>query len=60
MVAVRKLDESSKIDIVKLSEHVEENLPRHARPLFLRIIENPESWDLQTNTLKLRKSQLQQ
>ena len=59
MVAFRKLSENSEIDIVQLSEHIEENLPRYARPLFLRIIGTPESWHLVTNTLKLRKAELQ-
>ena len=59
MLALRKLEGNSEIDFIQLSKYIQQNLPKYARPLFLRIINHPESWDLETSTMKLRKSKLQ-
>ena len=59
MVAIRKLDGPCDINLVKLAEYVNEHLPKYARPLFLRIIHQPQNWDLVTSTLKLRRVELQ-
>ncbi len=59
MVAIQRLGGRNMIDVNQLSKHVNENLPKYARPLFLRIINQPQNWDLLTSTLKLRKVDLQ-
>ena len=59
MLALRKLDGNCEIDLIQLSKYVQENLPKYARPLFIRIVKHPEFWDLVTTTMKLRKSELQ-
>ena len=59
MVAIRKVHGPNMLDIKRLSKHVNENLPKYARPLFLRIIHQSQNWEIITSTLKLRKSELQ-
>ena len=59
MLALRNLEGNDKIDLIQFSKHIQDNLPKYARPLFLRIILSPESWNLVTSTMKLRKAELQ-
>lgn len=59
MVAIRRVHGPNMLDIKLLSKHINDNLPKYARPLFLRIIHQSQDWELVTSTLKLRKLELQ-
>ena len=53
-MAAFSLEDADNFNWAAFSEHVENNLPKYARPLFIRIIQEMDT----TGTFKLKKNEL--